>query len=253
MRLTILGATSPVPGPGEANPGYLVETNGERWLLDCGSGVISRLQRYTPLSQLNGCLITHFHPDHMADLWTLSFGIGRLFLAGQREERFPIYVPPGYATVFWELTDRVGGFSSLFRSFLDLTEYRPHSTWLLGRTVAEFYPTGHPLAAHAIRLEGERSLCYSGDATLHGELVTAATHVDLLLCEAGAPDAAQAEETHHLTATMAAQVAAEAGVGELALTHFLSGEDRQAKVQEAARLFSGRCRAVREDDAIVLD
>ncbi|MFD2371386.1 hypothetical protein ACFSO0_15785 [Brevibacillus sp. GCM10020057] len=42
MRITVPGCQSPYPGPGGATPGYLVETDKVRLLLDCGSGRAGR-------------------------------------------------------------------------------------------------------------------------------------------------------------------------------------------------------------------
>ncbi len=43
MKITLLGTGSPESTPSRASSGYLVEIGGDRILLDCGGGVVSRL------------------------------------------------------------------------------------------------------------------------------------------------------------------------------------------------------------------
>ncbi len=43
MKITLLGMGSPESTPRRASSGYLVEIGGDRILLDCGGGVVSRL------------------------------------------------------------------------------------------------------------------------------------------------------------------------------------------------------------------
>src|SRR5207249_4685392 len=78
--LTILGKWSPYPPAGGACPGYLVEADGVRILLDCGSGVVSSLHRVGTAFDLNAIVIYHLHPDHFTDIYPLrnELAYGRL-------------------------------------------------------------------------------------------------------------------------------------------------------------------------------
>src|SRR2546422_840776 len=80
MKLTILGKWSPYPPAGGACPGYLVEADGVRILLDCGSGVVSSLHRFGTAFDLNAIVISHLHPDHFTDIYPLrnELAYGRL-------------------------------------------------------------------------------------------------------------------------------------------------------------------------------
>src|SRR3989441_2282511 len=71
MKLTILGKWSPYPPAGGACPGYLVEADGVRILLDCGSGGVSSLHRFGTAFDLNAIVISHLHPDHVTDIYPL--------------------------------------------------------------------------------------------------------------------------------------------------------------------------------------
>src|SRR3989441_4004326 len=80
MKLTILGKWSPYPPAGGACPGYLVEADGVRILVDCGSGVVSSLHRFGTAFDLNAIVISHLHPDHFTDIYPLrnELAYGRL-------------------------------------------------------------------------------------------------------------------------------------------------------------------------------
>jgi len=64
MKLTVLGASGAFPAPGTATSGYLLEIDGHHILIDCGSGVLSRLQEHIRLDQLEAIILTHLHSDH---------------------------------------------------------------------------------------------------------------------------------------------------------------------------------------------
>jgi ribonuclease Z len=91
-----------------------------------------------------------------------------------------------------------------------------------GRTIGAAELVGAPRAG--------RNLVYSGDTRPHLALIEAARGADLLVHEAtfGGDEMERARETGHSTAAEAAQVALEAGVRRLVLTHISSRYSREA-------------------------
>lgn len=72
MRVTLLGTGSAFPSPDRLQTGILLEADGRRLLVDCGSGVVHRLaQAGVPHGAVETVLLTHHHLDHVCDLPTL--------------------------------------------------------------------------------------------------------------------------------------------------------------------------------------
>jgi len=85
MDVTILGSGSPIPDADRAGPSGLVETPGQKFLVDCGRGVLMRLTGAgASVPQLTAVLLTHLHSDHTTDFndvvttwWVMPMTTGR--------------------------------------------------------------------------------------------------------------------------------------------------------------------------------
>ena len=75
MKLTVLGCYGPYPAAGGACSGYLLEHEGFAVLIDCGNGVLSRLQEFIEPSKLKAIIISHLHSDHCSDLFILRYAL----------------------------------------------------------------------------------------------------------------------------------------------------------------------------------
>jgi ribonuclease BN (tRNA processing enzyme) len=95
MKLTILGIWGDYPEVGEATSGYLLEHEGFKYLIDCGSGVLSLLQKTTHLHELDAVLISHDHYDNIADLGCLQYASLTDTNSGKRNRDLQIYLAGG--------------------------------------------------------------------------------------------------------------------------------------------------------------
>ena len=68
MKLTVLGGAGAWPPAGGACSGYLVEEAGFRLLVDPGYAVLPRLLELIAADAVDAVLVSHGHPDHVADL-----------------------------------------------------------------------------------------------------------------------------------------------------------------------------------------
>ncbi|NLC16874.1 MAG: MBL fold metallo-hydrolase [Clostridiales bacterium] len=73
MKLYILGCMGPYPEKDLALSGYLVQSQNAKVLIDCGSGVLAQLQKYTQIKTLDALILTHLHFDHISDVFVLKY------------------------------------------------------------------------------------------------------------------------------------------------------------------------------------
>ena len=235
--LTVCGSAGTHPGPGAACSAYLVEDDGFKVLLDCGNGSLANLQRSTDVADIDAVVISHLHPDHIADLFGLYYAL-RFHPSGPRS--VPVHGPPGLLVLLALLIAE--------ESRPTLADHLAHVPTTAGATVelgpfrAAFGRANHPIAHPlTVRLEiGDSSLLFTGDTAPSDSVVAAATGVDLLVCDATwSARATGLPPGIHCTGTEAGEVAARAGVGRLLATHILPTSDRQAIADEARAAFDG--------------
>ena len=231
MQLTILGNYGCFPAAGGACSGYLLEHGETRVLLDCGNGVLSRLQRYCRIEQLDAIVLSHLHFDHTADLLILKYALESKRALGEPINRIPLYLP---ATP-----------DERARLLADETVFAPAylsdgNVVKIGALAFRFARMEHSIESYAMVIHAEgKQITYSGDTIATPRLAEAARGSDLFLCEAGvAPgEISRQRSGPHLTARQAAEIAAEARVGRLLLTHFWFEADKAMILSQAQTAF----------------
>lgn len=218
MRLVVLGCSGSFPRPGGACSGYLVEASGRTVLVDCGHGVVSRLLRHLDVYRLDGLILTHMHPDHVADVPALRLALEwSCFPPEPWSGRLPALGPadaPDY------LAHAMRGAEGL--RLFDLRPIVPGVVQEFCGFRVHFAPARHPVETYAVRIEnGGRALAYTADTAYDEEVVALCREADLLLAECTFPDGLEerAREVGHLTPAGAGRLAQEAGVRRLLLTH----------------------------------
>jgi len=249
MRLTVLGSAASHAAGGQACAGHLVECDGARVLFDCGNGVLANLYRVIDPLTLDAVFVTHNHPDHYVDLYSMQ---AMLRYAPQGPaESMPLYI----AT---DLYDRM----QLLLSARGAEEFRE---------AFALHPLEHGVAVRAGSLEvtpmlvdhteptyalvadcGGRRLVYTADTAPGERASAAATGADLLLAEATLPERF-AGASPHLTARQAGELARHAGARRLVLSHVWPTNDREAMARDAAEVFSGPVAVASEFDVFEID
>ncbi|MBQ3705477.1 MAG: MBL fold metallo-hydrolase [Clostridia bacterium] len=238
MRLHLLGVNGPFPASGGATSGFLLEAGDLVLQLDFGSGVLSRLTEKFPPEDLDALLISHWHFDHTCDLLPLIY---RLESCGKK---LPVYGP----------ADESSGIRRMIAqaACLDLHEVAPGDSLDLGETRILVGPARHPVPGVGFRVEAEgRSLGYTGDTNTLPSLADFYRGCDLLLADGLFPEDAWAESKPHLSASLAASLAREAGVGQLILTHLNPFFSPDLLLREARGSFPG-VRLARAGDMVSL-
>ncbi|MBS2968275.1 MBL fold metallo-hydrolase [Metabacillus sp. KIGAM252] len=231
MKLTIIGHWGGFPGPGEASSGYLLQKNGFNLLIDCGSAVLSQLQFYMPLKELDAVLISHYHHDHVADIGPLQYG--RL-VAGFLEEDIPVL------PIYGHNGDKEG-FSRLTYKHTTLgNAYNPDETLEIGPFQISFLKTNHPVECYAFRItDGESVIVYTADSSFKEEFIPFAEGADLLISECNFYAGQDGKSAGHMNSLDAAAIARDAGVKQCILTHLPHFGNHEELLAEAKTLYKG--------------
>ena len=82
IKITTIGWWGAYPSANDATSGYLLQSGNLNVLIDCGSGVLARLQNYIDLERLDAVVLSHYHWDHIADIGCLQYASRVLMEAG---------------------------------------------------------------------------------------------------------------------------------------------------------------------------
>jgi len=229
MKITILGYWGGYPSAGGATAGYLVTTDEGNILIDCGSGVMSRLVFYTHVEQLSGVILSHLHYDHMADIGILQYAATGALRVGRMKNRLQIYAPDKPEA----MRERLYGPHS------DVHTIREDQPIRLAGADIEFYPVRHTIPCYAVKVRHKgKTLVYSADTEYFEGLVDFAKDADMFICEATICKGSwHTTGEGHMDARQAGTVAHKANVKELVLTHLPHDGHFESMKREAAEAF----------------
>ncbi len=232
MELTVLGCFGPYPPAGGACSGYLLREGDFGILIDCGNGVLSRLQRHFDFCKLKAVILTHLHPDHFADILIMRYGLSIALQEGRRDEPLDLYAPGEPK----EEAERLP-----YKDVYSVMPIVPGRPFNIGPFIMQAEPAVHPVCAFSLRIEtSSGTVVYSGDTEYCFSLENLAYKADLFLCEANYQDRdIENNLSNHLSSSQAAMIAAAAGVKRLLLTHHHPGRDRGLSLVEAGKYYPG--------------
>ncbi|MBU1276143.1 MAG: ribonuclease Z [Proteobacteria bacterium] len=238
MRITVLGSGTCELRAQRSSPAYLVEAGGVRVMLDLGQGAWRRLlDSGRRVAEVDGVVISHPHPDHMADLipWLFALKYDPV-LAAQAQSTLLAHA--GLEPLLAALDQAWSGWLNPPLEVLTRRWLEPGDEAALGEVRIGTAAAVHHAHSLAWRLEaGGRSLVYLGDSEAGGELAALARGADLLICHCAGTD--QEPKAGHLHPAACGELAAAAGVGALLLSHFYRVVGPEEAVASAAACFSG--------------
>ncbi len=238
-RLTILGSGTCVPCLDRSSCSVLVETGASQILLDMGPGTIRRLlEAGKHPDGVTHILLSHFHPDHCADL--VPFLFATKYGGSRRRQPAQVFAGPGFESFFAALQNAYGNWLAGPRQPWSIHELDPDQGPVneLDFTLC-FAPVHHRPESLAFRIETRDGFClvYGGDTGYCQSLVELAGRADLLICEASMPNNLKIEG--HLTPALAGRVATSAAVGKLILTHFYPACDAVDIAKQCRATYKG--------------
>ena len=211
MRVTFLGTGSALPTGHRYQTGILLQSNGDTLLVDCGSGVLQRLQQtevgYEGVSHV---LLTHHHLDHIADILPL---MKARWLAG--EEHLELVGPTGTKALLDGLLD----VHDYMQDRLDLAvrEVGPHE-FSVGGFDVDATEARHSMHCLAYRFAGETGdFTFSGDSDAFDGLARFADGSAVLAHDCSFPD--DVDVSGHPTPSQLGAALSGYEIGKLYLTH----------------------------------
>ncbi len=224
----MLGACGSYAGPAcGACSGYLVRAGGAAIWLDCGNGSFANLQRHLAVEDLSAVVITHQHPDHCVDLYSLHV----MLAYGLERRGLPVYGPEGLEQHLGTLVGGDWGGTFAWTGLAD------GDAVTMGEVGLRFSRTDHPPPTLAVEVTADgRRLVYTADTGPGWSVDAFAPRADLVLSEATFQHDGESR-TWHLTARQAGAAARAAGARRLVLTHIWPGLDPAASAVEGSEAF----------------
>lgn len=242
ITATILGSGTGVPSLSRSACALLARTGGARILFDCGPGTMRRLlEAGVGILELTHIVLTHFHPDHTAELVPLLFATRNPEAGPGRSAPLTIVAGRGFGAflsglraVYGRSIDIGDGMLAVIEMATERPDRREFGPFALASA-----PVDHNPESLAFRLTGPggRSLVYSGDTDFSPALIDLAAGADLLVCECSHPEGLKVRG--HLTPGEAGEIASRAGVRKLVLTHFYPACEGADLAVECRRTWSG--------------
>lgn len=235
MELIVLGASGTFPRPGGALSGYLIRHKETAVLIDIGTGVLSNLYAWLYPAKLDGLIVTHLHPDHFLDIYPFRYLLE--FTASERLP-FPVYAPDGARAHIQPLFSEAN--PAKFDQVFTFSNLKAEDKFEIGSLTFTSLKVPHLEPTFGIRVEaGSKAVFYTSDTGYDPKLIAYAQKADLLLAETTLLKAQAGEPVAHLTTHQVGQIAHEAGVKKLVLTHLWPHFNREQILAEVKEVYKG--------------
>ncbi len=204
----------------------LIETEGERLLVDCPHPIRKILSEGTAgrvdLGDISGVVLTHLHADHASGLEGFAYFVR--FALGRRAQ---LVLHPSVQARLWEGhlaagMEMLGDSPMQLEDYFDLTALDLDRPVRFGKFEIACRTTRHPIPTTALRISaGGREIGISSDTSFDPELIEWLGHSDLIVHETNLGIHTPYEELARLPAELRSR---------MRLTHFPDDFDGDASV-----------------------
>ena len=248
MQVILLGTGIPIPNPDRATAATLVIAGDKAMLVDTGRGCVVRLQQ-AGIRDVSAVLFTHYHSDHIASFGDLLVSRG----TGGAEQALPVIGPPGakrvvdgfemaYGLDNYYRTTHHGKYFTTPGTKTKVTEAEPGVVFDQDGLKVTMFKVNHapidPAVGYRFDYQG-KVVVVSGDTIKTEKMIEMSKDADVLVHEAldlqtlhrvipllqrARPrQAALLKDVtdYHASTTDVAEIARDAGVKKLVLTHLV--------------------------------
>ncbi|WP_461207435.1 MBL fold metallo-hydrolase [Clostridium sp. DL1XJH146] len=230
MKIKIIGNWGAFPEKGEASTGYLLEIDGYNILIDCGSGVLSCLQEYISLDDIDIVILSHYHWDHIADIFPFQYNCKISTALGRRKNPLEIYAHT-----------KDNRFNQLnYGGACIAKEINKDTKLTFGKVKVTFEEVKHPAYGFAMRFEENGKIfAFSGDTEWCDGLINISKEADLFLCECSLFDDQLGKFKGHLTPGEIGKISNMNSIKKVVLTHFPHYAEIKLLKTEVEAIFRG--------------
>ncbi len=244
MKITILGSGTCVPSLERKPCSLLVTTDGLNILIDAGPGIMGQmLKTGTAINDIDIILLSHFHLDHCAEIAPFLFSTK--YPEFTRTRKLTLMGGKGLIELYDHLNKAYHGAIEMPDAYFEILELQENGQIDLGQNGIRlsYSKVDHKPESLAYRIDDMSgitnvySMVYSGDTQYSEELIRLSKNADILIRESAVPD--EHEVPGHLTPSKAGQIATNANVKKLVLTHLYPSCEKVDILAQCRKTFAG--------------
>lgn len=213
IQLRILGCAGGYPDAGNPTSGYLVSYGNKNILIDCGSGVLSELQKHGPISQIDAIILTHLHSDHISDIPVLKYALEMKKLHHEEIHPIPVYAPQNPQ----KQRESIMGDENLV-----LYSISEDSAVELFGAIITFRHTKHSVECYSVRIDYNGSvISYSSDTSFDPGLNEIFENADLAIMDCGSLDNDPYSSRNHMSPGECYSIFLHSNIKRVVLSHLI--------------------------------
>lgn len=234
ITITPLGTISPYTKANMNCPGFLLEYNNHKILLDCGNGITRLLNFPTVLENLT-IIITHYHKDHFEDIGAIQYASYVYHNLGLIDNKIQIYLPKN------DYNFNKKAIISNNESYSTYFDIENNYSFKIDDLKITFEDNkSHTIESYMVKLQNKNfKIIYTSDigTTNFDKLIKFCNNADLIICESSFLEKHNSQSKTHMTAHAAGTLATKSNAKKLMLTHFWPEEDKKLYLKEAKEIF----------------
>lgn len=263
LTTTIIGSGSPKYNTERSGPSVLISYKNTQILVDMGNGTQANLDKNnTKIRSLDALLFTHHHLDHneeFAPIFIQTLLVGQqTIIAGPKQTTSIIdHILDIYKEDIAYRLSKSGRTLNDVKGNYTAKNLTGSNTFSIGDIKISYTPVNHTITTLAYRFDaGNESIVISGDLTYSESLPILAKNADYLIIDSGGAiqlgsnrnsskgrknkSGNKKKQTAHVNLSESSQMAKEANVKNLVLTHFVATNiDEDATSAEIKKKYSG--------------